>query len=169
MEVSEMVSQFPFGSDFILLRDAMNQLLQDSFVPSGGARWANGGPGVRPLALDVYGTPDEVTVIAAVPGMNPDDLEITYAQNTLTLSGSVPTAAESEQGKNATWYMRELRHGQFRRSITLPYEVDASQADAAFEHGMVRITLPRAEWTKPQKIAITAGGAQEAIGAGTGS
>lgn len=165
-----MVNQFPFGSDFVLLRDAMNQLLQESFVPSGGARWPNGGSGVRPLALDVYGTPDEVTVIAAVPGINPDDLEITYAQNTLTLSGSVPTAAESEQGKNATWYVRELWHGRFRRSVTLPYEVDASQAEAAFEHGMVRITLPRAEWTKPQKIAITAGGAQrEAIGAGSGS
>lgn len=165
-----MVNQFPFGSDFVLLRDAMNQLLQESFVPSGGARWPNGGSGVRPLALDVYGTPDEVTVIAAVPGINPDDLEITYAQNTLTLSGSVPTAAESEQGKNATWYVRELWHGRFRRSVTLPYEVDASQAEAAFELGMVRITLPRAEWTKPQKIAITAGGAQrEAIGAGSGS
>lgn len=165
-----MVSQFPVGSDFVLLRDAMNQLLQDSFVPSGGARWPAGGSGVRPLALDVYGTPDEVTVIAAVPGMSPDDLEITYAQNTLTLSGPVPSAAESEQGKEATWYMRELWHGQFRRSITLPYEVDAGRAEAAFENGIVRITLPRAEWTKPQKIAITVGTAQqEAIGAGSGS
>ncbi len=165
-----MVNQFPFGSDFVLLRDAMNQTLQDSFATSGGGRWPSPRSGVRPLALDVCGTPDEVTVIVAVPGMTPDDLEISCTQNTLTLSGRVPPAVKSEQGTSATWYMRELWHGQFRRSITLPYEVDASQAEAAFEHGMVRITLARAEWTKPQKIAITAGSAQrEAIGTGSGS
>ena len=53
--------------------------------------------------------------------------------------------------------------------VTLPFEVDASKAEATFEHGIVRITLPKAEWTKPQKIAITAGSGQEAIGAGSGS
>jgi HSP20 family protein len=173
MEVSEMVSQFPLSSDFVLLRDAMNQLLTDSFVPSGGTRsgWGSGSPAMaRPVPLDVYATPDEAIVIAAVPGVTPEQLEITYTQNTLTLSGSVPSAAESEQGKGATWYVRELWSGQFQRTVTLPFEVDASKAEATFEHGIVRITLPKAEWTKPQKIAIKAGsGQQEAIGAGSRS
>jgi HSP20 family protein len=168
-----MVNQFSFGPDFVLLRDAMNQLLQDSFVPSGGTRWygANGWRATaRSLPLDVYATPDEAVIIAAVPGMNPQDLEITYQQNTVTLSGSVPSAAESEQGQNATWYARELWSGAFRRTVTLPFEIDANQAQATFEHGIVRITLPKAEWAKPHKIAVTAGGGQrEAIGAGTGS
>jgi HSP20 family protein len=174
MEVSPMVSQFPLSSDFVLLRDAMNQLLTDSFVPSGGGRsgWSNGtrnGTTARPMPLDVYATPDEAVVIAAVPGMTPEQLEITYTQNTLTLSGSVPSAAESEQGQQATWYLRELWSGPFQRTVTLPFEVDASKAEATFEHGIVRITLPKAEWTKPQKIAIKAGSGQEAIGAGSGS
>jgi HSP20 family protein len=173
MEVSSMVSQFPLSSDFVLLRDAMNQLLTDSFVPSGGARsgWGGGSQAVaRPVPLDVYATPDEAIVIAAVPGMAPEHLEITYTQNTLTLSGSIPSAAESEQGQQATWYLRELWSGQFQRTVTLPFEVDASQAEATFEHGIVRITLPKAEWTKPHKIAIKAGsGQQEAIGAGSRS
>ena len=167
-----MVSQFPFGSDFVLLRDAMNQLLTDSFVPSGGSRsgWGSGSRVmVRPVPLDVYATPDEAIVMAAMPGLNPQDLEITYTQNTLTLSGSVPNVAESEQGQQATWYLRELWSGQFQRTVTLPFEVDASKAEATFEHGIVRITLPKAEWTKPQKIAITAGSGQEAIGAGSRS
>src|SRR5215212_8566768 len=102
MEVSEMVNQFPFGSDFVFLRDAMNQLLSDSFVPSGGARagWSNGSRTMaRPMPLDVYATPDEAIVIAALPGLNPEQLEITYTQNTLTLSGTVPSAVDSEQGK----------------------------------------------------------------------
>ena len=169
-----MVSQFPLSSDFVLLRDAMNQLLTDSFVPSGGGRsgWGSGtrhGTTARPMPLDVYATRDEAIVIAAVPGMNPEQLEITYTQNTLTLSGSVPCADESEQGQNATWYLRELWSGQFQRTVTLPFEVDASKAEATFEHGIVRITLPKAEWTKPQKIAIKAVSGQEAIGAGSGS
>ena len=168
-----MVNQFPLSSDFVHLRDAMQQLLQDSFVPSGGARygWSPGSRVMsRPLLLDVYATPEEAVVIAAVPGMSPEQLEITYTQNTLTLSGSVPSAAESEQGKTATWYVRELWSGSFQRTVTLPFEVDASKAEATFEHGIVRITLPKAEWAKPQKIAIKAGsGQQEAIGAGATS
>ena len=125
---------------------------------------------VRPLPLDVYATQDEAVIIAAVPGMSPQDLEVTINQNVVTLSGTVPTAAESEQGKGATWYLHELWHGQFRRSVTLPFEVDAGKADASFENGIVRIMLPKAERAKPHKIAIKTGnGQQEAIEAGAKS
>jgi HSP20 family protein len=166
-----MVSQFPFGQDFVVLRDAMNQLLEESFVPSRGSRSSGGnGTTVRPLPLDVYATQEEAVIIAAVPGMSPRDLEVTIDQNVVTLSGTVPTAAESEQGKGATWYLHELWHGQFRRSVTLPFEVDAAKADASFENGIVRIMLPKAERAKPHKIAIkTANGQQEAIEAGSKS
>ena len=166
-----MVNTFPFGSDFVQLRQAMQELLHDSFVPSGGSRypWGAGTWAMtRPLPLDVYATPEEAVVIAAIPGMSPEQLEITYADNTLTLSGSVPSWAESEQGQNPTWYLRELWSGQFQRTVTLPFEVDPAQAEATFEHGIVRITLPKAEWAKPQKIAIKAG-SQQAIGAGATS
>src|ERR671917_192827 len=168
MEVRAMVNTFPFGSDFVQLRQAMQELLQDSSVPSGGSRysWGAGTRAMaRPLPLDVYATPDEAVVIAAVPGMNPQQLEITYTDNTLTLSGAVPSWVENEQGQTATWYLRELWSGQFQRTVTLPFEVDPAQAQATFEHGIVRITLPKAEWAKPQKIAIKAG-SQQAIGAG---
>ena len=165
-----MVSQFPFGSDFVLLRDAMNQILSDSFVPSGGA-WYGWSPGARngamarPVPLDVYATPDEAIVIAALPGLNREDLEITFTQDTLTLSGSMPNVAESDQGQNATWYAHELWSGQFQRTVSLPFEVDAGKAEATFENGLVRIALPKAERAKPHKIAIKAGSGQEAIGA----
>jgi len=166
-----MVSQFPFGQDFVVLRDAMNQLLEESFVPSRGSRNSgSNGTMVRPLPLDVYATQEEAVLIAAVPGMSPQELEVTIDQNIVTLSGTVPTAAESEQGKGATWYLHELWHGQFRRSVTLPFEVDAGKADASFENGIVRIVLPKAERAKPHKIAIKSGnGKQEAIEAGSQS
>ena len=162
-----MVNTFPLSQDFVLLRDAMKQLLEDSFVPSGGSRYRTSTM-ARPLPLDLYATPDEVIIIAAAPGMNPQDLEITYTQNTITLSGSIPSAADSEQGKHATWYLHELWNGEFRRSVTLPFEVDASKAEATFENGVARITLPKAEWTKPRQIAIhSANGQRKAIGAGS--
>jgi HSP20 family protein len=62
-----------------------------------------------------------------------------------------------------------LWSGQFQRTVTLPFEVDPAQAHATFEHGIVRITLPKAEWAKPQKIAIKAGSSQQAIGTGASS
>jgi HSP20 family protein len=163
-----MVSQFPFGQDFVVLREAMNQLLEESFVPArGGRNGSRAATMARVLPLDVYATPEAAVVIAAVPGMNPQDLEITYNQNTLMLSGSLPTAADSEQGKNATWYLHELGSGPFQRTVTLPFEVDAGKAEATFEHGIVRIVLPKAERAKPQKIAIRAAKAQpEALDAG---
>lgn len=162
-----MVSTFPFGSDFVVLRDAMNQLLEESFVPSRGMRSTTGnGATVRPLPLDVFATADEAVVIAAVPGMNPDNLDITINQNVVTLTGQVPSAAESEQGKNATWYLHEVWHGRFQRSVTLPFEVEAGKAEATFENGIVRITLPKAERAKPQKIAIRTATSEQAIEAG---
>src|SRR5262245_37419326 len=124
-----MVNQFPFAQDFVVLRDAMNQLLEERFVPARGSRSSNGTATVRALPLDVYATQDEAVVIAAVPGLNPQDLEVTIDQNVVTLGGTVPTATESEQGKQATWYLHELWHGPFRRSVTLPFEVDASKSD----------------------------------------
>src|ERR687897_3076770 len=78
MEVRAMVNTFPLGQDFVLLRDAMQQMLQESFVASGGSRygWSSSAQAMaRPLALDVYATLDETVVIAAVPGMNPENLE----------------------------------------------------------------------------------------------
>lgn len=150
-----MVNQFPFGSDFVILRDAMHQLLDESVVPSRMMRSGSRPAPVARLPLDVYATGDEAVVIAAVPGMRPEDLDVTINQNTLSLAGSVPTAADSEQGKGATWYLQELGHGQFQRTVTLPFEVDASQAEATFDNGIVRITLPKAARAKPQKIAVS--------------
>jgi HSP20 family protein len=107
-----------------------------------------------------------VVVVAAVPGLQPADLQVTYNQGTLTLAGTIRNVAEGEEAKGATWYAHELWSGQFRRSLRLPFEVDADKADASFEHGIVRIALPKAETAKPKTIAIKAGGSTQAIGSG---
>ena len=162
-----MVNSFPPRPGVVGLRDALTQLLEDSFVPPRGGGATGPGAAPRPLPLDVYATPDEAVIIAAAPGMDPQDLEVTVNQSTVTLSGAVPSATESEQGKGATWYLHELWHGPFRRSVTLPFEVDPRQAEATVEHGIVRIVLPKAEQAKPQTIPIRAARGPEAMSAGS--
>jgi len=129
------------------------------------ARPGVAGPSVQPMPLDVYATDQQAVILAAVPGMRPDSLEITAHQNTVTLTGIVQDVAQSSEAKEATWYLHELWSGQYRRSVTLPFEIDAAKAQANFESGIVRIVLPKAEHAKPKKIAITSGETQ-AISAG---
>jgi len=160
-------------NEFVGLRQAMDQLFQESLFGSPyRTHWSRTdnqqGTGATPwpLPLDVYATGDEVVIVAAVPGLHPENLDISFHQGTVVLSGKIGNVAESEQGKNATWYLHELWSGTFQRAVTLPFEVDADNAQATWEHGIVRITLPKAETAKPKKIAVNAGGRTEAIAAG---
>jgi HSP20 family protein len=65
--------------------------------------------------------------------------------------------------------VRELAEGTYRRSVTLPFMVDADKAEATFEHGILRITLPKAEESRPKKVVISGGEKKEAIEAGSTS
>jgi HSP20 family protein len=150
-----MATRFPVSSiagDMISLRSAMDRLLNESYVPGQGT----GTPrGVMPL--DVYASENEVVVLAAVPGMSADDIQITIEKNTVTLSGTMPNVAESEDTKEVSWYLHELPHGTFERTLTLPTQLDANRAEATFENGMLRLTLPKAETEKPRQIKVRVG------------
>lgn len=157
---------------FVNLRPVIDRQRYPSF-PGGSYRtlWSRAGNGTSqgatayPLPIDVYTTGDEVVIVAAVPGMHPNNLDISFHQGTVVLSGTVGNVAESEQGKRATWYVHELWSGSFRRAVTLPFEVDADKANATWENGIIRLTLPRAERARPKKITIQVGNRTEAIAA----
>ena len=150
---------------------ALDQLLEESFLGapfrSAWSRGAGPGPSVQPMPLDVYATPDHAVILAAVPGMRPDSLDVTVHQNTVTISGTVQDVTQSPDAKQATWYLHELWSGTYQRSVTLPFELDASKAHASFESGIVRVVLPKAEQAKPKKIQITPGETSQAIGSGS--
>lgn len=150
-----MATRFPVSSlagDMISLRSAMDRLFNESFVPNQGGQ-ANG---IMPL--DVYATGDELVVLAAIPGMDADDLNITIEKNVLTISGTMPNVAESEDAQGATWYLHELPSGTFERTLQVPMELDANRADATFENGMLRLVLPKADAEKPKQIKVKVGG-----------
>ncbi len=151
-----MVARYPVSTDFVSLRDAMDRMVTDAFSGNWRTLWQAGEnlPGRIALPLDVYATADAIVLIASVPGMRPEDLEVTLNKNTVPLAGTTPNVAASEDAKDATWYLHELPTGAFSRSVTLPVEVDAALADATFENGVLRLTLPKAEAAKPRKIEI---------------
>lgn len=158
----------PLLNEFLTLRNSVDRLAEDAFSNDGTrAGWSRSGNGgtASPMPLDVYATDEQVVILAAVPGMHPDDLELTVHENTVTLSGSVRSVTDSEGAKQATWYIHELGSGTYRRSVTLPFQVDADQAEATFRHGILHVVLPKAETAKPRKIAISTG-EREAIGTG---
>ena len=159
--------------DLMNLHSSINSLFDqtgvgESFGALQSRAHSGNGAVAFPIPLDVFATEDHVVMMAAVPGMNPDDLELMVHQNTVTISGSIPNVVDAKEAKGATWYVHELPSGSFRRSITLPFAVDVDKADATFDHGILHLTLPKAEAAKPKRISI-ASGQREAIGANSGN
>ena len=165
------MTRTPLLSDLVSLRNTVDQLFRESpFSDAFDTLWSraetSGGTVARPMPLDVYANDDNVFIVAAVPGMRPDDLQLTVQKNTITLAGTVRNVMDSEEGKEATWYIHELASGSYQRSVTLPFPVEADRAEAHFDHGILRVVLPKAEASKPKQIAIQTGQSQ-AIEAGS--
>jgi HSP20 family protein len=142
-------------SDLVSLREAMNNLLEESFVRprQGGAPGAPAG-----LALDVKETPEAFVVSAAVPGVAPGDVDITVLGDTLRIRGERHEDAQ-DQGEQGRWLVRERRFGAFERTVTLPTTVKADAADADFKDGVLTVTLPKADEAKPRSIPVRGGSA----------
>ena len=137
--------------DMVSLREAMDRLFEDSFVrPRGRLAVAEG---MGTLALDVFESDDNVTVRASIPGVKPEDIEISVTGETLTIKGET---LEEKEEKTGNYHLRERRSGALQRSITLPTLVNADKAQAEFEHGVLTLTLPKVEAVKPKSIKIKA-------------
>jgi HSP20 family protein len=151
-----MVSRYPVTGELVSLRDAMDKLMSDTLGGTFRSMFplAQNGQSRMPLPLDIYATNQEVVIIAAVPGIDPANIEVTVDKSTVTLTGSTPDVAQSTEAADATWFLHELPRGTFSRSITLPVEIDASSADASFEHGVLRLRLPKSEAARPRKLEI---------------
>ena len=108
----------------------------------------------RQLPLDITSNGDAVTIEAALPGIRPEDVEITVHEDALTISIKETEAAQDEQPEGERVY-REVRRSHGSRTLSLPKGLDFDAATATFENGMLRLAIPRAEQAKPRQIAIT--------------
>lgn len=132
------------------MRQMMDRMLDDDFFRFPSA-WERSGGEVASLALDVAEKDDVYVVKASLPGVNPEDVDITLTDNVLTIRGE--TKADNEI-KQENYHLRERRFGSFMRSITLPNAVDADKIEAVNENGVLTLTLPKAETVKPRKIEV---------------
>ncbi len=135
--------------DMMTLREAMDRLFEESFVSPGRREWM--APAETALALDVYETEDSLVVQSSIPGVKPEDVDITITGNTLSISGE---SKEEKEVKEENYLRRERRYGAFSRSVTLPEGVNADQAEADFEDGVLTLTIPKAPEAKPKTIKI---------------
>ena len=112
-----------------------------------------GGSAEARLPLDVTSSEEAVTIEAALPGVHPEDVEITVHQDNLTIGVKEQAQAESGEGERV---YRELRRSSGTRTLTLPSGMDTDNAVATFDNGMLRLSIPRAEAAKPRQIPVTA-------------
>lgn len=131
---------------FLPLRDVMEQLFENSLLsPQFLASQGSFPP------VDVHITEDDLVLEMAIPGANPDDINISVTGDTVTLSGEVKQRQQTQKGQA---YLEEVWHGRFQRSFTLPLQVDADKAEANFDNGILELRLPKSEATKPRKIQM---------------
>jgi HSP20 family protein len=132
--------------DIVTLREAMDRLFDEAFtrpiMSEGGAEMP---------AIDLFQTNDEVVIKAALPGLDPNDIQINLTADVLTLRGNYK---QEDEVKDVTYHIREHRHGMFERSVMLPAAVQPDKARAEFDKGILSITLPKTESVKPKTINI---------------
>jgi len=141
-----IVRKDPFLREMAAWRNAMDRAFEDVAEQPYWNRtgsWA--------LALDVAETEENFLVKASVPGINPDDLEITLTDNVLTIRGEIAENQEIEDGK---WHLQERRVGSFQRSITLSTPVDANNIEATYVDGVLSLNVPKVEEVKPKRIEV---------------
>ena len=130
----------PFA-DTVPLRQAMNWLFDERAT----------GPTRHWLAVDVYETPTELVIKAALPGAKPDEVDIAIDGDTLTITGEY--RADEEQ-PGTEYHRRELHVGAFERALRLPERFQAEQTEAVFENGILTLTIPKVEQAQVKHIKV---------------
>lgn len=159
------ISRWDPTTDITSMRNMMDRLFEGSFGRFPAFRPASEELGAAALGLDVYETNDALVVKAAIPGVNPQDLDIAVEDDVLTIKGEFKQESSSDENQ---YHRRELRYGSFERSLRLPPTVDAERAEATFENGMLKLEVPKKAEAKARSIKITPRGVISDSGTGDG-
>jgi len=101
--------------------------------------------------VEVYETDHEVVVRAELPGVDPKSVNVTVQDNTLTVEAE---AREEQEERGRNYLRRELRYGQFSRTVALPAEVKPDAAKATFRNGLLEVRVPKSERAKPKQVKV---------------
>jgi len=147
----------PFG-EMTSLRQAMDRLLAESFVDVGRARMPGGTmptdvSGMVPI--DMVEREDALVVTVSLPGVKPEEVDVSVHQNVLTIKGEMRRETDEGRGR---YHLRERWQGSFNRQMMLPVEVSAEACDATFADGVLTITLPKSERAQAKRISVRSSG-----------
>jgi HSP20 family protein len=145
----------PF-QDLLSLQDEMNRVFDRAVgQTTRGQATRSWAP-----ALDIAERKDAYLVTVELPGVNPDDIDVTLENNLLSIQGERRQAQDSADEQ---FHRVERAYGTFRRSVSLPSTVRADAIQASYENGVLQLLVPKAEEAKPRKIAISAGEQRQAV------
>ncbi|MEO1252762.1 MAG: Hsp20/alpha crystallin family protein [Pseudomonadota bacterium] len=127
------------GDPFAQFHNDMNRLLDDFISDFGAPAWFTGDRGdARPIHVDFKDRGTAIEVEAELPGVDEDDIDVELADNLLTISGEKKVEEEDEEKGYAT-----RSYSSFRRSLSLPFDVDPDAIEARFKNGVLKLTLPK--------------------------
>jgi HSP20 family protein len=135
--------------DLYSLRREMSRLMEEGFTPSRFTRMIRPEERRMRLPLDAYATSEEIVITAAVPGLDPDDAEITLEGDTLHIRGEFRAPLE-----NVDYLFQERPYGPFSRSVTINVPINAERAEAKFDKGILTIILPKTAEAKTRVIEV---------------
>jgi HSP20 family protein len=130
--------------ELVSLREAMDRLFEETLADK-HVRWDS----EARLPIDVYTTPEEIILRTAVPGVPPEEVEVTLEGETLTIRAEIPGPLE-----NVDYIFQECPSGRFSRVLTLNVPIDAENVEATFEHGLLTLTLPKMTPAQPKTIKV---------------
>jgi HSP20 family protein len=143
------LTRFEPYRDVSSLNDEVERVFRQTF----GSPTATSAGAFSP-ALDVEETEDGFTLHVELPGVRPEDVDVSLKASVLTITGERPFY----EGKNAEHFRRIERHvGRFHRAVRLPDRVDGTGVAATYRDGLLTITVPKAEEAKPRRIQVTTG------------
>jgi HSP20 family protein len=146
METTTMLNTRSLGSSLDRML-TLNRALDQAFNGVTGSR-------VWVPALDVAERGDAYVIHAELPGVSPEQVDVSFEQNVLTIRGTKPASFDVAAEGEVRVFAAERVHGSFERSVRLPEFVDADRIDANFTNGLLTVTVPKAQAAQPRKITI---------------
>ena len=142
----------PFGGFAPLfgLRREIDRLFDDAWSGRGSTPWIP--------AVDVRETENDIALDVELPGIKPDEVNVSIDQGVLTISGQ--KREERKEGEEGRFHTIERRYGSFSRSFTLPQGVSEEQIEAEFDNGVLTVRIPKAALPQPRKIQVANRGPQ---------
>lgn len=131
------------------IRDEVNRLFSEFLSTTPGTKDLL--EGAWSPSVDVSETEKEIVVSAELAGINQEDVKVDVQNNVLTLSGE---KKQEKEFKDESYHRVERSYGAFRRSVTLPAQVDVAKTKATYKNGVLKVTLPKSETAQPRQITV---------------